>query len=145
MSNFAEPFTETLCAIEQRRILLIEDYEPMFELLRDDLLRCGGSEGGIVVCGARLMSTAEEILAKYPIDLIVSDLSLPDSRGPSTVLRLRRVAPLTPLLILTGREDEEILRRCEQLGADACRFKGEIGGEELLVLIRTLSELRIAN
>ena len=135
MDCFAEP----LCAIEQRRILLIEDYEPMFELLRDDLLRCGGAEGKITVCGARILSTAEQILATYPVDLIVSDLSLPDSRGSTTVQRLRRAAPRTPLLILTGREDEEILRRCEQLGADACRFKGEIGGEELIVLIHSLT------
>ncbi|MDO4558102.1 MAG: response regulator [Planctomycetia bacterium] len=100
---------------------------------------CGGAERRVTVCGAKTMCMAERILTAHPMHLIVSDLSLPDSRGPSTVRRLRAVAPRTPLLILTGREDEEILRRCEELGADACRFKGDVGGDELIGLVRTMA------
>ncbi len=156
---------------EPLRLLLVEDYEPMFELLHDDLLE--SATFPIEVVGANSLTLAESMLqqttipphtlcnrfeeslsrdfvssdpfdsfvlpeTRYAIDLVLSDLTLPDCCGVATVERLRKAAVRRPILILTSWDDGVLFAQCEAAGADICRVKGRTNGQELLSLIEQL-------
>jgi CheY-like chemotaxis protein len=44
------------------------------------------------------------------VDVVLSDLDLPDSQAGDTFARLRAHAPHVPIVVLTGREDEALAR-----------------------------------
>lgn len=58
------------------------------------------------------------------IDLILVDLSLPDSQGIATFSTLFQVASLTPILTLTQQEDEPLAVEAVQQGAQGFLTKG---------------------
>jgi PAS domain S-box-containing protein len=54
------------------------------------------------------LSDAIECLTNREYDIVLSDLGLPDSSGIETVKKLKQVIPGTPVVVLTGVDDEEI-------------------------------------
>ena len=58
------------------------------------------------------------------VDIVLLDLRLPDSVGIETLDRLHAVAGQTPILVLTGLEDEELGVRSLQHGAQDYLLKG---------------------
>lgn len=63
-------------------------------------------------------STLEAILAfKDPVDLIVLDLGLPDSRGIASLVDVARERPDIPILIISGVYAKGIARQLAQAGA----------------------------
>ena len=72
------------------------------------------------------MGAAEKYLAKYPVDIILLDLGLPDAQGLEAVRRARTAAPRTPLVVLTGTDDETLGERTLQGGAQDYLVKGQI-------------------
>ncbi|MGQ9780126.1 MAG: HD domain-containing phosphohydrolase [Bacillota bacterium] len=71
-------------------------------------------------------------LAMEGFDLALLDLSLPDSKGIETFLRLQGGAPELPIIVLSGFEDEELALRAVREGAQDYLFKGRIE-QDLLV------------
>jgi signal transduction histidine kinase len=69
-------------------------------------------------------------------DLILLDLSLPDSSGAETVARVREVVPSTPVVVLSGERDEATAFRCLQHGAQDVLLKGSVDADSL---VRALS------
>lgn len=69
-------------------------------------------------------------------DLVLLDLTLPDSRGLETFLYLRRNAPELPIIVLSGLEDEELALRAVREGAQDYLFKGQIEPNLLARAIR---------
>lgn len=59
------------------------------------------------------------------IDVVVLDLGLPDSQGHEGLMRLRRHAPATPVIVLSGSVDESPRREAMARGAAA--FVGKDG------------------
>jgi CheY-like chemotaxis protein len=73
-------------------------------------------------------------------DAILLDLTLPDSAGPETVVRMRAAARALPIVVLTSAEGDTIADRCMRAGADVYRQKGRLGPTELGdVLSRTIA------
>ena len=73
-------------------------------------------------------------------DAILLDLTLPDSAGPETVVRMRAAARALPIVVLTSAEGDAIADRCMRAGADAYRQKGRLSPTELGdVLSRTIA------
>ena len=64
-------------------------------------------------------------------DAILLDLTLPDSAGSDTVVRMRAAAHDVPIVVLTSAEGDGIADRCLRAGADAYRQKGRLGPTEL--------------
>jgi DNA-binding response OmpR family regulator len=64
-------------------------------------------------------------------DAILLDLTLPDSAGSETVVRMRAVAHDVPIVVLTSAGGDGIADRCLRAGADAYRQKGHLGPTEL--------------
>jgi CheY-like chemotaxis protein len=65
------------------------------------------------------LSSAQMVLLNRKIDVILLDLSLPDSAGVDTVIAMHRVAPKTPIVVLSGHEDLEMARNCVRAGASS--------------------------
>jgi PAS domain S-box-containing protein len=61
-------------------------------------------------------------------DVVLTDLDLPDSRAGETFTRLHDYVPLLPVVVLTGRESEELARDTVRSGAEDYLFKREMSG-----------------
>lgn len=64
-------------------------------------------------------------------DVLLCDLTLPDASGLEMVQAAVRFAPNTPLIVLTGVEDEGIGIKAMQYGAQDYLVKGECDAREL--------------
>lgn len=61
------------------------------------------------------------------IDIILSDLHLPDGWGVDIIRQLRQRAPTIPIVVLTGTyQDEELAMECLQAGAQDYLLKEDI-------------------
>jgi PAS domain S-box-containing protein len=81
------------------------------------------------------MGKALERLDDSDFDVVLSDLDLPDSRAGETVATLREHIPQMPLVVLTGREDEELAHKSVRAGVQDYLYKGESTGS---LLARTM-------
>lgn len=72
------------------------------------------------------LAQAVDALKKGGFDLVISDLTVPDSRGLQTFHALREASPRTPIILLTGMDDETMAVQAMQEGAQDYLIKGEI-------------------
>ena len=82
------------------------------------------------------LDAALAALARQPFDLVLLDLSLPDSQGLRTVQEIERVAPQTPVVVLTGLDDEAVALDAVRAGAQDYLVKSEVSGHLLARVIR---------
>lgn len=96
-------------------VLVVEDHP----LVADSLVACiRGSNAGLEVQTAETLLAATWILAvRSAPRLIVTDLTLTDTRGIEAVRRLREAAPQSPLLVFTAIDDAALRREALALGA----------------------------
>jgi diguanylate cyclase (GGDEF)-like protein len=123
------------------RVLLVED-NPGDARLVEILLSEAGT--GFEVRHADTLAAAVEELDRSPSDVILLDLSLPDSSGLETVERVRMVAPEMPVVVLSGRDDEETALQALQGGAEDYLVKGRGDGELMARSIRYAIERKKA-
>ena len=116
------------------RILLIEDNPDDVFLLREMLAEDPGTRFQIVADTATL-ERGTALMQSLEVDLVLLDLSLPDSRGIETFTAAHRAAPDLPIIVLTGRDDEELALHAVHLGAEEYLVKGQIDAR---LLHRTL-------
>jgi len=76
------------------------------------------------------------ILEKEKTDLLLLDLSLPDSFGLETIKNADKIVPDLPIIVLTGRSDEDFAVEVVKAGAQDYLVKGEITGPLLSRAIR---------
>jgi signal transduction histidine kinase len=120
-------------------VLVVEDNPGDARLIREELR--GAEHGGAaptafsIVCADRLAAGLER-LAADKIDVVLLDLSLPDAHGLDTLSRLREAAPTTPVLVLTGFDDQELAARAVREGAQDYLVKDQVQGEVLGRTIR---------
>lgn len=105
------------------RIMLAEARELGWNLPRFDLQQ--------VTTLSDALERLEPAPDRPPVDAILSDLDLPDSQAHDTFARLYAHAPQTPIVVLTGREDEELAITTVRAGAEDYLFKREMSGSLL--------------
>lgn len=105
------------------RLLLIEDDENDAFLLRELLAQ---SSVAFDVETAGSMSHALARLKTGGIDLVLSDLTLPDSGGIHTFISIHSAAPQTPVIVLSGLDDEDLAMQIVEKGAQDYLVKGRI-------------------
>src|SRR5256885_4736792 len=110
------------------RVLIIEDSATQAHQFTRIL-----EKAGFDVERAGLLAPGLERLAAGGIDAVVLDLTLPDSEGLETFLRVRAQtqAPVIPVVILTGLDDLQLGARAVEAGAQAYLVKGQITGAAL--------------
>src|SRR5438093_3649586 len=86
------------------RVLLVEDDAQDAELLQE-LLQEDTSPAFEIERADRLRAALDRI-TQGGTDVVLLDLSLPDSRGLDTFLKLRAQAPAIPVVILTGFDND---------------------------------------
>jgi signal transduction histidine kinase len=77
-----------------------------------------------------------DYLASNRVDLLLLDLSLPDSFGIETVKNANELAPKVPIIVLTGRDDEDFALEVVKAGAQDYLIKGSIESSLLSRSIR---------
>ncbi|MGO9303889.1 MAG: response regulator, partial [Candidatus Korobacteraceae bacterium] len=96
-------------------LLLIED-NPGDTRLILEMLKEADSEGFTVECAGSLRAGLEK-LGSNSADVVLLDLSLPDSCGLETFVRFQSEFPKLPVVILTGLNDEETAVQAAHAGA----------------------------
>jgi diguanylate cyclase len=115
------------------RVLLVED-NPGDARLVEILLSETRQEFDVKHVGT--LGEALDELDRPPFEVVLLDLSLPDSAGLQTVERMRRAAPQLPLVVLSGRDDEEVALQALQSGAEDYLVKGHGDGDLISRSIR---------
>ena len=115
------------------KLLLVEDNPGDARLLREILSEAAGP--AFALDCADSLSAALEHLNQGPVDLILLDLTLPDSIWYETFHKLHEKAPRTPIVILTGMKQEAFALDVIRKGAQDYLIKGQIEPEGL---VRTL-------
>ncbi|MEQ9441541.1 MAG: hybrid sensor histidine kinase/response regulator [Cyclobacteriaceae bacterium] len=110
-------------------ILLVEDSPADQEMVKEVLLDTTFFQYELSVCDR--IGEAEKCIEQKP-DVILLDLSLPDSSGLSTLERLQEKDLSIPIIILTGLDDPSIGVEAINKGAEDYLSKGEINREHLL-------------
>jgi two-component system, OmpR family, KDP operon response regulator KdpE len=116
---------------ELPRILIVEDDKS----LRLALAATLKAEGYFPV-EAGSVTAAEMRISEGRPDLIVLDLGLPDADGATLLTGLRERGDMTPILVLTARDDEASKVRALDLGADDYVTK-PFGLAELIARVRS--------
>ncbi|MEG3986151.1 PAS domain S-box protein [Microcoleus sp. S28C3] len=120
------------------KVLLVEDNQAEADLIEELLLETKVSRSDrqrlSVSCTDRL-SKAQQLLIGEHFDVILLDLSLPDSQDLSTIVKIQEYSLNTPIVVLTARNDEELAIQSIQAGAQDYLVKRNIDSE---VLIRSL-------
>ena len=131
------------------RILLIEDSPDDALLMQDEL--DSASKTPLKLDWVDTLSTGLGRLERKAFDVILLDLSLPDSSGVDTLHRVRERVPRVPIVVLTGLDDDALARELVKQGAQDYLKKGEVDGALLIRSMlyaiqrnRLLSELQKA-
>lgn len=109
-------------------LLVVEDNPGDFALLEAYL-----EQGRLIVerlCKAASLGEAAALLP-LRVDLAFLDLSLPDSRGEDSFLRLQELLPGIPIVVLSGLADEDLALKCITLGAQDYLLKDDLDERRL--------------
>jgi len=114
-------------AAQQIRALLIEDNPGDAKLIQLALSEARAAFFELET--ATKLSDGLDRLAAGGIDVLLLDLSLPDSHGLETFERVAAEAPDLPVVVLSGLSDEQIGARAVNAGAQDYLVKGRADGE----------------
>jgi two-component system cell cycle sensor histidine kinase/response regulator CckA len=120
------------------KVLLVEDDPEQAHLLREMLNI--GQLAPVKVEHVDCLSTALKRLAQVDIDVILLDLSLPDSWGCDTFTRVHIQAPNVPIVVLSGLSAESPAVRTVQEGALDYLVKGQVDVNLLIQAIRRATQ-----
>ncbi|MCX7627881.1 MAG: EAL domain-containing protein [Methylophilaceae bacterium] len=122
-------------------ILLVED-NPGDARLLTLMLQEASPEHRLVHVDS--LARALETVRGMPYDVILLDLSLPDSHGYQTFWRMHEAAPGMPIIVMTGLDDESLGAELVQAGAQDFLVKGNIEARSLLRAMRYAIERKRA-
>lgn len=106
------------------KTLLVEDSASDALIVQEELSQVPGVS--FAVTPTQRLATAMDHLEAQNFDVVLLDLSLPDSNGIETFMRVREVAQDIPVVVLSGQADEEFAVRAVQAGAQDYLIKGRL-------------------
>lgn len=112
------------------KILLVEDDQEFADILRIRLSKEMGPR--LEITCLPTLQQALGALAEKTWDLILLDLMLPDSSGIQTFATLRSQARHTPVVIMSGLDNDALAIDAVRKGAEDYLVKGEINSRFLL-------------
>ncbi len=119
---------------ETFKILLVEDNPGDARLIQEYLKDAGMFRAHLT--HAERLSDAQRMLETDRFEVVLLDLSLPDSKGLDTVVRAMEHARGVPVVVLTGLNDEELALRALQEGAQDYLVKGRMDGSSVSRAVR---------
>ena len=115
--------------VQTRVLLLVEDNPGDAALVQDFL--AGADGDAFRIEHVPRVADAAKALKSLEVDVIVLDLTLPDCAGVDSVRAIRQSAGDTPIVVLTGVDDEELALACIDAGAQDYLAKSEVGAQNL--------------
>jgi two-component system cell cycle sensor histidine kinase/response regulator CckA len=115
-------------------VLLIEDNEDDACLIGETLTERTAAD--IELEWVDRLGSGLTRLAEDKIDLVLLDLSLPDSHGLETLDKVQRQSPDVPVIVLTHLDDEAVAVQAVRKGAQDYLLKGRSDGILLIRAIR---------
>ncbi len=115
-------------------VLLIEDNPDDVTFIEEELAQASGGPYHLEHAGT--LAAGLKRLAREGIDVLLTDLGLPDSKGLDTFRRLRREVPHLPIIVLTGCADESVGLVAVSEGAQEFLLKSEIQSAHLARTLR---------
>jgi sigma-B regulation protein RsbU (phosphoserine phosphatase) len=109
------------------RVLLIEDNLEDVTFLRRTLQRVTGTHFQLEP--ARSLAEGFEKLKAGGIDVVLVDLTLPDSSGLDTFSAIKSQARDTPVIVLSGLDDETVAVNAVHAGAEDYLVKGRVDSQ----------------
>ncbi len=97
-------------------VLLIEDHPGDADLVRERLCGQTGGSFHFEIVWSDTLEGGCRVLSHGGIDIVLLDLSLPDSQGMETFRAIRGQAPEMPVVILTGLDDQALALQSLQEG-----------------------------
>jgi two-component system, cell cycle response regulator len=116
-------------------VLLVED-DPDDVLLIQETLAEVDSILKVNIHAEETLEAGIDRLMKGDIDVVLLDLSLPDSQGLDTFMRIHAQANAVPIIILTGLNDENFALEAVRQGAQDYLVKGNVNAKMLARVIR---------
>ncbi|MGH9547747.1 MAG: response regulator, partial [Terriglobales bacterium] len=113
------------------RVLVVEDNPTQSNLVRISLQR----RGMAVQCAKTLHEALDRVREKE-LDVLLLDLSLPDSAGIETFYSVREEAAGVPIVVFTGLDDQEVALEALMNGAQDYLIKGLAGDESVVRCLR---------
>ena len=119
------------------KVLLIDDAPAQAWLVREHLRSVAEKWGKAIdlVHTESLNEGIARVVEDGDINVLLLDLSLPDSLGLDTLTKAHATFPSMPIVVLTSIDDEELGMRLVQGGAQDYLVKGQSDG---LLLYRTI-------
>src|SRR3989442_5247755 len=124
------------------KVLLVEDEPVTAELVSGYL-----AEAGSVSFEVTRVRRIDEIKQRFHgsrCDVVLLDLSLPDSRGLATYTEVHALTPSVPIIVLIGSEDETLAFQAVRDGAQDYLVKGEFDARMLSRAVRYAIERKRA-
>ena len=114
-------------------ILVVEDDPGDFGLIRAHvrLSRLGLSGGKEPLIWAKTLAEGIDAGRSNKPDVVLLDLSLPDSAGLATVQAMHTALPGVPIVVLTGHDDSALAVAALQIGAQDYLVKGQYDHDAL--------------
>ena len=117
---------------KSRRILFVDDDPEIVDVAKQIL-----SRAGFQVLSSQNGKQALAVFDRQPVDLVITDLVMPELDGLELIKELRRRSPALPIVAISGDFGGRFLRVAMHLGAQGSLLK-PFSREELLQAVRTV-------
>jgi PAS domain S-box-containing protein len=119
------------------RVLVVDDDKgvcnSLRDVLRDEHCQVFTANGG---------TEALAVLAKEPVDVVLSDVVMPDMDGYDLYMELKERQPNTPVVLMTAYyyDKDHVIKRSRLEGLDQVIFKKPIDPKRLKAILEQLSK-----
>lgn len=121
---------DTEIAYSGIKILIIEDDFAFVHYIKN--LIENNKQYDFKIISANTVSKGLRSIEKNEVDVILLDLTLPDSSGIETIFQVKQTAKNIPILVLTGLQDEELARKAINAGVQDYIDKSSVNKDSLI-------------
>lgn len=122
-------------------VLLVEDNPGDVGIIRRMLIGSGAADRhDFQLTNVATLARGIDLLRQGGHDVVLLDLTLPDSTGLDTLAQVQSVAPSVPIVVLTGMADDDASLAAVQKGAQDYLVKGHVDQYALCNSIRYARE-----
>jgi PAS domain S-box-containing protein len=135
MADLVKP-KSAACSLRGIRVLVVDDDLGVCQSVRDLLVEEGCE---VLTAGGGL--EALRILDKTPVDIVVSDVVMPDLDGFDLFMEVKHRSKI-PMLLMTGYyyDRDHVIKRSRLEGLEGVLFKKPVDPDRLKALIRELCD-----
>ena len=120
---------EFIATLASLNILLIEDSKTDAILLKKTLAETIPNLNPVHRC--ENLEAALQLLGEKSFDVVLLDLTLPDTSGFNGLLHIQNMAPSLPIIIITSHADEDLALEAVGHGAQDYLFKDKTNGHAM--------------